>query len=217
MNGLRLVTAMAVLSAVSACTGPNGPAGAAGSNGEAGAQGTAGPMGPLGPIGPTGTGSLDGSVVSIPVSCLSPCHGFNGVVAQFQTSVHYTEYLANVASATPETEWTTTGAACGNCHAIDGLQQRVTGNVGTTRRRIVVNLASGELQYRDSDDRCAVDLELHRQRHGRRGVLHDVPRGDRRRTIRTRRASRGRPAPSRCRSPRTAAPSTSRGVPRRQR
>jgi len=150
MNGLRLVTAMAVLSAISACTGPDGPAGAAGSNGEAGAQGTAGPMGPLGPIGPTGTGSLDGSIVSIPVSCLSPCHGFNGVVAQFQMSVHYTEYLSNVASATPEAEWTTTGAACGNCHAIDGLQQRVAGNVGTTDGGSVVNLANGELQYRDT-------------------------------------------------------------------
>ena len=37
-----------------------------------------------------------------PGLCLSPCHGFNGVVSQFQTSVHYTEYLANTASATPE-------------------------------------------------------------------------------------------------------------------
>jgi hypothetical protein len=103
-------------------------------------------MGPSGPAGPSS--SLDGSVASIPVGCLSPCHGFNGVVAQFQTSVHYTEYLVNVTSATPETEWTTTGAACGNCHAIDGLQQRVTGNVGTIDGGTVVNLASGELQYR---------------------------------------------------------------------
>jgi hypothetical protein len=94
--------------------------------------------------------SLDGSIaVSIPVSCLSPCHGFNGVVAQFQTSVHYTEYLVNVSSATPETEWTAPGSPCGNCHAIDGLQQRVTGNVGTTHDGGVENLASGELQYRD--------------------------------------------------------------------
>jgi hypothetical protein len=94
-------------------------------------------------------GTPEGGVVSIPVSCLSPCHGFNGVVAQFQTSAHYTEYLANVASATPETEWTTTGAPCGNCHAVDGLQQRVLGNVGTTDGGVVANLASGELQYRD--------------------------------------------------------------------
>ena len=87
--------------------------------------------------------------VSIPVSCLSPCHGFNGVVAQFQTSVHYAEYLVNVASATPETAWTTTGSPCGNCHAIDALQQRVSGNVLTSNDGGVANLASGELQYRD--------------------------------------------------------------------
>jgi hypothetical protein len=87
--------------------------------------------------------------VSIPVSCLSPCHGFNGVVSQFQTSVHYTEYLANTASASPETAWTTPGAPCGNCHAIDALQQRVGGNVVTSDDGGVAHLASGELQYRD--------------------------------------------------------------------
>jgi hypothetical protein len=72
------------------------------------------------------------------------------VVAQFQTSVHYTEYLVNVSSATPETAWTTPGAACGNCHAIDALQQRVTGNVGTSGDAGVANLASGMLEYRNS-------------------------------------------------------------------
>jgi hypothetical protein len=80
---------------------------------------------------------------------LSPCHGFNGVVAQFQTSIHYTEYLVNVSSPTPETEWTAPGAACGNCHAIDGLQQRASGSVGTSDDGGVVNLETGELQYRD--------------------------------------------------------------------
>ncbi len=80
---------------------------------------------------------------------MSPCHGFNGVVSQFQASVHYTEYLVNVASATPETEWTTPGAACGNCHSIDALQQRADGNVLTSNDGGVVNLAGGELQYRD--------------------------------------------------------------------
>ena len=100
-----------------------------------------------GPAGPMAMNAEAG--VSIPVSCLSPCHGFNGVVSQFQTSVHYTEYLANTASATPETEWTAPGAPCGNCHAIDALQQRVTGNVVTSDDGGVANLASGELQYRD--------------------------------------------------------------------
>jgi hypothetical protein len=148
MRILRLGMMGIALFALSACSGPDGPAGPAGANGEAGVQGTAGPMGPAGTGGTPG--SLDGSITgSIPVSCLSPCHGFNGVVAQFQTSVHYTEYLVNVSSATPETEWTEPGQPCGNCHAIDGLQQRVTGNVGTTNDGGVVNLATGELQYRD--------------------------------------------------------------------
>jgi hypothetical protein len=87
-------------------------------------------------------------VSSIPVSCLSPCHGFNGVITQYQSSVHYMTYLANVDTATAA-EWTTPGDACGNCHAIDALQQRVTGNVGTNGDAGVVNLASGELQYFD--------------------------------------------------------------------
>jgi hypothetical protein len=150
MHGFRLGVMVAVVLVLSACTGPDGPPGPAGA---AGATGEAGPPGALGSMGAAGAGgatSLDGSITgSIPVSCLSPCHGFNGVVAQFQTSVHYTEYLVNVSSATPETAWTETGEPCGNCHAIDGLQQRVTGNVGTTNDGGVVNLASGELQYRD--------------------------------------------------------------------
>jgi hypothetical protein len=149
MNSIRLGTVvMALGAALPACAGPAGPAGAAGENAEAGEQGTAGPIGPTGPAGALSSSSDDGGVVtSIPVSCLSPCHGFNGVVAQFQASVHYTEYLVNASSATPETAWTTTGQPCGNCHAIDGLQQRVAGNVGVADGGVVTNLASGELQY----------------------------------------------------------------------
>src|SRR5450432_1463410 len=105
---------------LAACEGPSGPQGAAGTVGEAGPAGAAGTMGASGPPGLVGT-TADGGVagVAIQASCLSPCHGFNGVVSQFQTSVHYTEYLSNVSSATPETAWTAPGAACGNCHAID--------------------------------------------------------------------------------------------------
>src|SRR5580658_1586764 len=132
---------------LTACTGPTGPAGETGEAGPGGPHGEAGPAGPAGKSGMSA--ELPENGVAIPVSCLSPCHGFNGVVAQFQTSVHYTEYLVNVSSATPETEWTTTGDACGNCHAIDALQQRVTGNVLTSDGGTVVNLASGELEYRN--------------------------------------------------------------------
>lgn len=148
MHTLRLGMVACALGVLPGCVGPDGPAGPAGASGEGGTPGTAGATGPTGP--PGSVISPDGGMgVSIATSCLSPCHGFNGVIAQFQTSVHYTEYLANIASAAPETEWTTPGAPCGNCHAIDGLQQRVTGNVGTADDGGVVNLASGELQYRD--------------------------------------------------------------------
>jgi hypothetical protein len=70
------------------------------------------------------------------------------VVSQFQTSVHYVAYLQNIGTPTAQ-QWTTPGAACGNCHAIDALQQRVEGNVGTSNDGGVVNLSTGELQYRD--------------------------------------------------------------------
>jgi hypothetical protein len=126
-----------------------GPSGPAGERGEAGPEGPRGEAGAQGPQGEAGTVVLPDSGVGIPVSCLTPCHGFNGVVAQFQTSVHYVEYLVNVTSATPETEWTTTGAPCGNCHAIDGLEQRASGSVGTSDGGVVANLSTGELQYLD--------------------------------------------------------------------
>jgi hypothetical protein len=150
-NGRLTLIAFGLLTMVG-CSGPDGPQG---EQGEAGTPGAVGPMGAVGPAGATGpagssTTITDGGVntaVSIPVACLSPCHGFNGVVTQFQSSVHYTEYLVNAASATPEVAWTTTGAACGNCHAIDALQQRVSGNVQTLDGGVVANLASGELQY----------------------------------------------------------------------
>jgi hypothetical protein len=135
-------TCMAFALLVAGCVGPNGPQG---EQGDGGAPGPQGAVGMTGAQGPAGT-SVDAGV-SVPVSCMSPCHGFNGVIAQFQGSGHYAEYIANLVSATPETEWTTPGAPCGNCHAIDGLQQRVLGNVLTTDAGPVVHLAGGELQY----------------------------------------------------------------------
>ena len=140
---------VALVVGILGCSGPTGPAGAdgeAGPPGPQGATGTAGPSGPAGPAGPAGGGIDAGGTVS--VGCLSPCHGFNGVIAQYQGSVHYQTYLANVDTSTAA-EWTAPGGACGNCHAIDGIQQRVAGNVGTDGDAGVVNLASGELQYMD--------------------------------------------------------------------
>jgi hypothetical protein len=158
---MSFVFAILCTGALTRCSGPTGPAGAAGPSGEAGAPGATGASGATGPAGATGAmgpaggapledgGVPEGGFADIPVSCLSPCHGFNGVVSQFQTSVHYTEYLVNVSSATPETEWTATGAPCGNCHAVDALSQRVNGTVGTAGDGGVANLGTGELEYRN--------------------------------------------------------------------
>jgi hypothetical protein len=129
------------------CSGPSGPAGQEGPAGEAGLPGSKGPTGPKGPMGPGFDGGIDGGAY-IPVSCLSPCHGFNGINAQFLTSVHYTEYLTNLVSATPEALWTETGQACGNCHAIDALVERQLSNDGgTVDGGKVTNLAAGQLVY----------------------------------------------------------------------
>jgi hypothetical protein len=130
--------------------GCEGPAGPPGEQGEAGTAGQSGTQGVVGPTGPQGMTALEDGGVAIPVGCLSPCHGFNGVVAQFQTSAHYIAYVQNLGTA-QATEWTTTGSPCGNCHAVDGLQERVTGSVLTTDDAGVVNLANGELQYAAPD------------------------------------------------------------------
>jgi hypothetical protein len=132
---------------LAACEGPTGPAGSAGEIGPPGEQGGKGNTGPRGAAGEDGSAAFPDSGVAIQASCLSPCHGFNGVVAQFQTSDHYIEYLTNVVSATPEAEWTTPGAACGNCHASDGLAQRAAGDVGTLDGGVVANVEKGELEY----------------------------------------------------------------------
>ena len=146
--GVRLAALTAIL-ALPTCTGPTGPSGAPGAPAAAGEQGTPGATGPPGAQGAPGSGlTQDGGLASIPTSCLSPCHGFNGVVSQFQASVHYSAYVTNLGTDTAG-EWTAPGSACGGCHAIDGLEQRVAGNVGVANGGAVTNLASGQLEYLD--------------------------------------------------------------------
>jgi hypothetical protein len=69
-------------------------------------------------------------------------------VEQWKTSTHYATFIANLGG---EEVGTWTGAtACGNCHAIDAIQQRVAGNVlfgGTTG---AANVTHGETNYLDS-------------------------------------------------------------------
>jgi hypothetical protein len=99
-------------------------------------------------MGPPGTGiGPDGGTGELPASCLSPCHGFNGIVEQWKTSTHYAAFISNLGSDEVAT-WT--GAtACGNCHSVDALQMRVAGTVTTVAGGAVTNVNNGELGYRN--------------------------------------------------------------------
>lgn len=137
--------------------GPEGEKGEPGSVGPKGAQGEPGPMGPEGPAGPSGAvagasgegdaGAGAGGASSMPLStgCLSPCHGFNGIVEQWKTSTHYATYVANLGGEEVDT-WTGT-AACGNCHSIDGIEQRLANNVRYTGTQGPVQAAHGQINY----------------------------------------------------------------------
>jgi hypothetical protein len=96
-------------------------------------------------MGMPGLGADGG--VGLPASCLSPCHGFNGIVEQWKTSTHYSAFISNLGGDEVAT-WT--GAtACGNCHAVDALQQRVEGSLATLGDAGVTNAKNGELGYRN--------------------------------------------------------------------
>jgi hypothetical protein len=131
--------------------GPRGPAGPTGETGEPGPAGPAGPEGPEGPAGPAGSaGSGDGGAGGViegtlNVGCLSPCHGFTGIVEQWKTSTHFATYVANLGGEEVES-WTGT-SACGNCHSIDGIEQRLDGNVRYLGTTGPVNVAEGQISY----------------------------------------------------------------------
>jgi hypothetical protein len=102
---------------MASCEGPEGPAGPEGAPGLAATPGTPGNPGGVG-----ASGTADGGLA---VGCMSPCHGFNGIVEQWKTSTHFLAQLAN----SDEVPTWTGPAACGNCHASDGLPLRLAGTV----------------------------------------------------------------------------------------
>ncbi len=142
MRALRSLWLVAAV--LAACEGPAGPAGPPGDAGPAGLPGEAGPRGPAGEAGARGPAApgVDGGLT---VSCLSPCHGLDGILEQWKTSTHYAVYVANL-GGTEVDSWLNPTASCGNCHAIDGLEQRAAGNVGTTSGT-VANVKKGEINY----------------------------------------------------------------------
>lgn len=143
-----------------ACTGSDGKNGAQGAPGARGPAGEAGPPGAPGQRGPAGeagapgpAGGDGGVIIAMPEggltsSCLSPCHGFTGIVEQWKTSTHYATYIANLGGQEVAT-WTG-DTPCGNCHAIDGIQQRIAGNVHYAGTTGPTNLSQGETNYLSS-------------------------------------------------------------------
>lgn len=79
------------------------------------------------------------------VSCLSPCHGFSGVVEQWKSSTHYAMFIANLGGEEVST-WTGP-QACGNCHALDAIEQRVAGNVTYAGTTGPASVGNGQLSY----------------------------------------------------------------------
>lgn len=138
--------------------GPKGDQGDKGEQGDQGEKGDTGDTGEQGPPGPPGDGAGgDGAggagSVTLPegtlnASCMRPCHTFTGMVEQWKTSRHYSTYIANLNGDEVDT-WT--GAkTCGNCHASDGIEQRVAGNVGHgTAAAGPLNLDQGQINYKD--------------------------------------------------------------------
>ena len=141
-----IVSSLALI-AVAGCAGSDGPQGTPGPVGAAGPQGPAGPPGEAGPPGGMGEIAIEGGVAGLPTSCLTPCHGFNGIVEQWKTSTHYSAFISNLGS--DEVASWTGPSACGNCHATDAIEQRIAGSVRTVADGGVVNLAKGQLGYRN--------------------------------------------------------------------
>ena len=129
-RGLFGILALASGTAVAvACTGGDGAQGQAGLTGQPGPQGTAGAP------GPGGGGDGGGSILT--GACTQPCHTFGGVVDQWRFSNH-SHPQKNLIG----------GGACGNCHAIDGLQQRVANKYAVAPDSgTPVNVPKGHLSY----------------------------------------------------------------------
>jgi hypothetical protein len=156
--GLLLASVLGVV----ACSGSDGKDGATGQTGdqgdpgEPGKDGADGAMGDPGAPGKDGADGADGAMGdpgtapegTLNTSCLGPCHGFTGIVEQWKTSRHFATYIANLGGDEAET-WTGQ-TACGNCHAIDGIEQRLANNVKFNGGTGPTELAHGQINYKNS-------------------------------------------------------------------
>ena len=129
-RGLHGILALASGTAVAvACTGGDGAKGEPGLTGQPGPQGTAGGPG-------SSSGGVDGGSI-LTGACTQPCHTFGGVVDQWRFS-NYSHPQEDLIG----------GGPCGNCHGIDGLQQRVANKfVVAADSGTPVNVAKGHMTY----------------------------------------------------------------------
>lgn len=139
--------------------GDPGEPGDPGPQGDPGPPGDPGPQGDPGPPGEPGAGGAPSGTLT--ASCLQPCHSFSGVVDQWKTSRHYQTYLAN--AATEEVESWTGPKSCGNCHAIDGVEQRLAGNITYTGTTGPVALLQGQLNYKNSTNNAIAEFSYNGQ------------------------------------------------------
>lgn len=120
---------------LAACSGEDGKQGEPGPAGATGAQGQPGPPGVQGAPGVAADGGT-----ALSGACTTPCHTFNGVVDQWRFSGH---------SHPQENE--IGGGACGNCHGIDGLQQRLANNYTTAPDAgVALDVPKGHINFRNN-------------------------------------------------------------------
>ncbi len=126
-----VVTTLAISTAFVACAGKDGASGQDGAIGPTGPQGTPGAPGVEGKPGSVGdAGTLSGA-------CTTPCHTFNGVVDQWRFSNHSHPQNNEIG-----------GGSCGNCHALDGIEQRVAGKFTVTPDAgAASNVPKGHISY----------------------------------------------------------------------
>ncbi len=133
---LAIASLTAVLVAFGACGGDDG------AKGDPGTIGATGPQGPQGQPGEPGKPGNDGDsgIGATSGACTQPCHTFNGVVDQWRFSAH----------SHPQENEIGTGP-CGNCHALDGIAQRVANNVGFNPDAGAgpTNASQGHLNYKN--------------------------------------------------------------------
>src|SRR6478609_6772012 len=164
---MKLLFGVAVALALFGCAGDDGKDGATGPAGAKGEKGDTGPAGPKGPQGDQGDPGAQGEpgeqgppgdgaggdsgvpVGTLNASCMKPCHTFAGIVEQWKTSRHYATYISNLGG--DEVDSWTGAKACGNCHASDGPELRISGNVTHAGSQTgPVGLSHGQLNYKDS-------------------------------------------------------------------